>query len=236
MREQAVKVMNQSFDEREVKIKSKEKELRAWEINLRNQSQSIDQYIEEEAEKIYLQRENVLDQREAEIDRRVENCVSKRLEKGKEEIDREREEKRAEAQNEANEIIAKAEESKRKADWLWGKCFILVLIALLFLGLNQGCDRIQRVQVKNAKAEVKKVNTEMDSQREKLRDIYICREDYVPVQRIDGSDATLFSYAVARVYKENQDMVYIHTDYGNYKITKDKLFRNFEKIDVSSVL
>lgn len=228
--------MSQSFDEREEKIENKEKELRALGVNLKRKRNSIDQYIEEEAERIYLQRENVLDQREAEIDRRVENCVSKRLKEEREGMDREREEKRAKAQNEADEIIAQAEKSKRKADWLWGKCFILVLIALLFLGLNQGCDKIQRVQVKNAKAEVKKVNTEMDSQREKLRNIYICKADYVPVQRIDGSDATLFTYAVARVYKENQDMVYIHTDYGNYKITKDKLFRNFEKINVSSVL
>lgn len=228
--------MSQSFNEREEKIENKEKELRALGVNLKRKRHSIDQYIEEEAEKIYLQRENVLDQREADIDMRVENCVSKRLEEEREAIDREREENRLKAQNEADGIIAKAEESKRKADWLWGKCFILVLIALLFLGLNQGCDRIQRSQVKNAKAEVKKITAEMEKQQEKLKDIYICREDYVTVQRLDGSNAWIFSYAVARVYKENQDMVYIHTDYGNYKITKDKLFRNFEKINVSSIL
>lgn len=206
------------------------------EINLESKRHSIDQYIEEEAEKIYLQRENVLDQREAEIERRVENCVSKRLEEEREAIDREREEKRAKAQNEADGIIAKAEESKRKADWLWGKCFILVLIALLFLGLNQGCDRIQRSQVKNAKAEVKKITAEMEKQQEKLKDIYVCNEDYVTVQRLDGSDAWIFSDTIARVYKEKNGIVYIQTDLGNYKISKDKLLSKFAKLDISVVL
>lgn len=206
------------------------------EINLESKRESINQYIEDEAYMIYLQSKNVLDQREADLDKEVENRLLERLEEEREAIDSENEEKRLKAQNEADEIISNAEKSKRKADWLWGKCFILVLIALLFLGLNQGCDRIQRSQVKNAKAEVKKITAEMEKQQEKLKDIYICNEDYVTVQRLDGSNAWIFSDTIARVYKENNGIVYIQTDLGNYKISKDKLLSKFAKVDISAVL